>query len=90
MWGILNLKLIYISKYFLYVGQKLLSIPAEVEWKKGRAGSIQTSFNQLCKGLAEGNQCDYQATTQRFLKTHKQSKHEGVKYSCTQCEYQAY
>ena len=35
------------------------------------------------------NQCEYQATTQRFLKTHKQSKHEGVKYACNQCEYQA-
>ena len=23
------------------------------------------------------------------LKTHQQSKHEGVKYSCIQCEYQA-
>ena len=51
--GILNLKFIYISRYFLCVGQKLLSIPAEVEWKNGRAGSIQTSSNQLCKGLAE-------------------------------------
>ena len=51
--GILNLKLVYIFRYFLYVGQKLLSIPAEVEWKKGRAGSIQTYSNPLCKGLAE-------------------------------------
>ena len=48
-----GLKFTSISRYFLYVGQKLLSIPAEVEWKKGRAGSIQTSYNQLCKGLAE-------------------------------------
>ena len=51
--GILNLKFIYIYRYFLYVGQKLLSIPAEVEWKKGRAGSIQASYNQLCKGQSE-------------------------------------
>ena len=51
-----GLKFIYISRYFLYVGQKLLSIPAEVEWKKGSAGSIQTSLNQLCKGLAEGTE----------------------------------
>ena len=43
----------YIYRYFLYVGQKLLSIPAEVEWKKGRAGSIQASYNQLCKGQSE-------------------------------------
>ena len=50
---ILNSKFISISQYFLYVGQKLLSIPAEVEWKKGREGSIQTSSNQLCKGQAE-------------------------------------
>ena len=51
--GILNLKLVYIFRYILYGGQKLLSIPAEVEWKKGRAGSIQTSYNQLCKGQSE-------------------------------------
>ena len=48
-----GLKFISISRYFLYVGQKLLSIPAEVEWKKGRASSIQTSYNQLCKGQAD-------------------------------------
>ena len=51
--GILNLKFVYKFRYFLYVGQKLLSIPAEVEWKKGRAGSIQASYNQLCKGQSE-------------------------------------
>ena len=28
-------------------------IPAEVEWKKGRAGSLQISLKELCKGLAE-------------------------------------
>ena len=49
----INLKFIYNSRYFFYVGQKLLSIPAEVEWKKGRAGSIQASYNQLCKGQSE-------------------------------------
>ena len=51
--GILNLKLVYKFRYFLYVGQKLLSIPAEVEWKKGRADSTQRSYNQLCKGQAD-------------------------------------
>ena len=34
------------------------------------------------------NQCNYKATQQSNLKTHKQSKHEGVKYSCDECEYQ--
>ena len=24
-----------------------------------------------------------------YLTTHKQSKHEGVKYECDQCEYKA-
>ena len=51
--GILNLKFIYNSRYFLYVGQKLLSTPAEVEWKKGRADSTQRSYNQLGKGQAD-------------------------------------
>jgi KRAB domain-containing zinc finger protein len=34
-------------------------------------------------------QCEYQTTWKRDLKTHQQSKHEGLKYSCKQCEYQA-
>ena len=35
------------------------------------------------------DECEYQAGFQSALKTHKQSKHEGVKHSCDECEYQA-
>ena len=33
--------------------------------------------------------CQYQATTSGNLRTHVQSKHEGVKYACMHCDYQA-
>ena len=33
------------------------------------------------------NQCNYQATQQVSLKTHKKSVHGGVKYSCSQYDY---
>ena len=35
------------------------------------------------------NHCEYQATTQGSLKSHKQAIHKGVRYSCIKCEYQA-
>ena len=34
------------------------------------------------------NICDYQATLQSSLQTHKKTIHEYVKYMCTSCEYQ--
>ena len=45
----------YIHITFRLGGGKtyLVTIPAEVQWKKGRAGSIQTSLNQQCKGMVE-------------------------------------
>ena len=33
------------------------------------------------------HQCNYQATQQVSLKTHKKSVHGGVKYSCSQYDY---
>ena len=36
------------------------------------------------------DQCDYnKAKHQTGLTYHKQSKHEGVRYVCNQCEYEA-
>ena len=35
------------------------------------------------------DQCDYVATTTKYLHDHKQSKHEGVRYRCDQCEHVA-
>ena len=35
------------------------------------------------------NLCDYQATKQSNLNTHKLAVHEGVKYPCSMCDYQA-
>ena len=31
------------------------------------------------------DKCEYQATQSIHLKSHKQSKHEGIKYACEQC-----
>jgi len=33
--------------------------------------------------------CEYVATRAYHLKTHVESKHEGVRYPCLQCEYAA-
>ena len=33
--------------------------------------------------------CNYQATSNGNLTTHKQSRHEGKKYPCDSCGYQA-
>ena len=33
------------------------------------------------------NQCDYKASHQGNLKTHKMPVHEGVKFSCNHCDY---
>ena len=35
------------------------------------------------------NQCDYVATQQSNLKTHKKYKHMGIRYPCEQCDYAA-
>ena len=36
------------------------------------------------------DQCDDQAEQQKnTLKLHKESKHEGVSYSCDKCDFQA-
>ena len=32
------------------------------------------------------DECDYQATRQGHLKTHKQSVHEGIKYPCDESD----
>ena len=34
------------------------------------------------------NLCGYKAIRQSYLTTHKQSKHEEIKYSCTKCDKQ--
>ena len=34
-------------------------------------------------------QCEYKATQKGYLKKHKMSVHEEVKYPCNQCEYKA-
>ena len=34
-------------------------------------------------------QCEYAATTLGHLKIHVKSKHEGVRYPCSQCEHAA-
>merc|ERR1712096_170913 len=41
------------------------------------------SYQHFC------NLCDYQAKKSYQLKSHIESKHEGVMYSCNQCDYQA-
>ena len=33
------------------------------------------------------NMCDYQATQQSSLKKYKMAIHDGICYSCDQCEY---
>ena len=35
------------------------------------------------------DECDSTYTNQSSLKTHKKSKHEGIRYPCEQCEYAA-
>ena len=35
------------------------------------------------------NQCDYQATLKSLLTVHNISNHEGVRYVCNKCEFQA-
>ena len=32
------------------------------------------------------DKCEYMAATSYYLKLHRTSKHEGVRYSCDQCE----
>ena len=51
--------------------------------KKDRRELVRVNGKYAC------NQCDYQAIQQVHLKTHIESKHEGVKYACDQCDYQA-
>ena len=33
------------------------------------------------------NQCEYQATTKHNLTTHKQTKHNAIRYNCAKCEH---
>ena len=35
------------------------------------------------------HKCEYQANQKHNLKTHINSKHEGIKYPCQQCDHQA-
>ena len=32
-------------------------------------------------------ECDYTATRADLLKSHKESKHEGIRYPCSDCDY---
>jgi len=41
------------------------------------------------KGEFHCSDCEYVATRAYHLKTHVESKHEGVRYPCLQCEYAA-
>ena len=34
------------------------------------------------------DECEY-STNKQYLKQHKQSKHDGVRYPCDQCDYAA-
>ena len=35
------------------------------------------------------NHCDFSSSQLRYLKVHKESKHEGVRYRCDQCDFSA-
>ena len=35
------------------------------------------------------DECDYVATQSRIMKSHKESKHEGVRYLCDKCDFVA-
>ena len=52
-------------------------------------GNVEYQFDQSQQQLLNQQilTCDYQATTQSYLKQHIQSKHEGVKYPCNHCDY---
>ena len=38
------------------------------------------------KRILECDECDYVAAKHSYLKRHKESKHEGVRYQCEQCD----
>ena len=48
-----------------------------------------TEVNTKAKKVYSCDQCEYTATQHGHLKTHKQAKHEGIRYPCDQCEYAA-
>ena len=35
------------------------------------------------------DQCEYKSVNKKYIKTHKETKHDGIKYYCDQCEYKA-
>ena len=45
--------------------------------------------NKKRKGEYPCKECEYVATQAGNLKTHIESKHEGVRYLCSKCEYAA-
>ena len=45
--------------------------------------------NQNMKVYVITDECAHKAQTKGHLKTHKESKHEGVCYSCDECGYRA-
>ena len=48
---------------------------------------LQTQIQKKSGEMFSCNQCHSQFTTKGNLKTHIQSKHEGVKYTCNHCNF---
>merc|ERR1712025_991660 len=50
---------------------------------------VTSQLQKNADGKFNCDQCQSNFTTEAHLERHIQSKHEGVKYACTQCDYQA-
>ena len=60
-------------------------IVMEVRGTKRKIGDVTRTKN----GKYQCQQCDYEASNSGHLRTHVESKHEGVRYPCDQCDYKA-
>jgi hypothetical protein len=55
----------------------------------GECGAGYRWKKHLLRHIRSKQEGEYHATEQGKLKNHKQAIHEGVEYSCDQCEYHA-
>ena len=56
---------------------------------RGKHEGVRYSYNQPYTKVLNVycNQCEVQATQQGDLNKHKEAIHEGVMYTCNQCDY---
>ena len=78
-----------ITQYYTLDEYNLTGHEAEIVKSNNAMQKTEAGKPILCKSKFKCTECEKTYSDRKGLRQHNMSKHEGVKYACNQCDYQA-